>query len=218
MWNQPNDKLPIYTVELPPYWYDDVNGTQGADFRAAQHVIAKQLENSGCVCTSDLIYDYEAKQIHGAQKKQIGQRLAYMALARDYGMEGIAAEAPEFEYIEEVDANSEEQAVIAGTAVDTNPNAKGKVLHLYFKNGDDGFDRLDNIEGFEAQDADGKWHKAIVWASSAWQNVKRQGCYLTLACPEIKEIKGVRYCYRNFIPGKLHNVLGLPVVPFEYKK
>jgi hypothetical protein len=91
-------------------------------------------------------------------------------------------------------------------------------LHLYFKNGDDGFDRLDNIEGFEAQDADGKWHKAIVWASSAWQNVKRQGCYLTLACPEIKEIKGVRYCYRNFIPGKLHNVLGLPVVPFEYKK
>ena len=186
--------------------------------RAAQHTIAKELENSGCVCTSDLIYDYEAKQIHGAQKKQIGQRLAYMALARDYGMEGIAAEAPEFEYMEEVDANSEEKAVIAGTAVEKNPNAKGKVLHLYFKNGDEGFDRLDNIEGFEAQDADGKWHKAIVWASSAWQNVKRQGCYLVLACPEVKEIKGIRYCYRNFIPGKLHNVRGLPVVPFESKK
>ena len=215
MWNQPNDKLPIYTVELPPYWYDDVNGTQGADFRAAQHVIAKELENCGCVCTSDLIYDYEAKQIHGAQKRQIGQRLAYMALARDYGVEGISAEAPEFEYMEEVDANTEEQAVIAGTAVEKNPNAKGKVLHLYFKNGDEGFDRLDNIEGFEAQDADGKWHKAIVWASSAWQNVKRQGCYLTLACPEVKRIKGIRYCYKNFIPGKLHNVKGLPVVPFE---
>ena len=48
MWNQPNDKLPIYTVELPPYWYDDVNGTQGADFRAAQHTIAKELENTCC--------------------------------------------------------------------------------------------------------------------------------------------------------------------------
>lgn len=218
MWNQPNDKLPIYTVELPPYWYDDVNGTQGADFRAAQHVIAKELEYCGCVCTSDLVYDYEAKQIHGAQKRQIGQRLAYMALARDYGVEGISAEAPVFEYMEEVDANTEEQAVIAGTAVGKNPNAKGKVLHLYFKNGDEGFDRLDNIEGFEAQDVDGKWHKAIVWASSAWQNVKRQGCYLTLACPEINDIKGIRYCYKNFIPGKLHNVRGLPVVPFLYTK
>ena len=77
---------------------------------------------------------------------------------------------------------------------------------------------MDNIEGFEAQDADGKWHKAIVWASSAWQNVKRQGCYLTLACPEINDIKGIRYCYKNFIPGKLHNVRGLPVVPFLYTK
>lgn len=218
MWNQPNDKLPMYTVELPPYWYDDVNGTQGADFRAAQHLIAKELENSGCVCTSDLIYDYEAKQIHGTQKLKIGQRLAYMALTRDYGMEGIAAEAPEFEYMEEVDANQEEMTVIAGTAVEKNPNAKGKVLHLYFKNGDEGFDRLDNIEGFEAQDADGKWHDAIVWASSAWQNVKRQGCFLTLACPEVKDIKGVRYCYKNFIPGKLHGVRGLPVVPFQIKK
>lgn len=218
MWNQPNDKLPIYTVELPPYWYDDVNGVQGADFRAVQHEIANQLENSGCVCTSDLIYDYEAKQIHGTQKLKIGQRLAYMALTRDYGMEGLASEAPEFEYLEEVDASKEEMTVIAGSAVEKNPNAKVKVLHLYFKNGDEGFDRLDNIEGFEAQDADGKWHDAVVWASSAWQNVKRQGCFLVLACPEVKDIKGVRYCYKNFIPGKLHGVRGLPVVPFQFKK
>lgn len=219
MWNQPADKLPIYTVELPPYWYDDVHGTQGADFRAVQHQIARELENCGCVCTSDLIYPYEAKQIHGAQKKQIGQRLAYMALVRDYGVEGIAADAPEFEYLEEVDANNEEMTVIVGTAVEKNPNAKGKVLHLYFKNGDEGFDRMDNIDDFEAMDAEGKWHKAIVWASSAWQNVKRQGCYLTLVCPDVKEIKGVRYCYRNFAPGKLHGVRGLPVVPFvTYRK
>ena len=218
MWNQPGDKLPMYTVEMPPYSYGDVNGTWGANFRAVQHQIAKQLENSGCVCTSDLIYPYEPEQVHGSQKQKIGQRLAYMALTRDYGLEGVESEAPEFEYMKEVDASKEDQAVIAGTAVKENPNAKGKIMQLYFSHSSDGFDRLSDIEGFEAQGTDGQWHKAIVWAGSAWQNVERQGCFLKLVCPEAGEIKNVRYCYHNFSIGQLHSVRGLPVVPFTTEK
>lgn len=214
MWNQPEDRLPIYTVELPPYRYGDANGTWAAQFRAAQHKIAKQLENSGCVCTSDLFYEHEIDQIHGAKKREIGQRLAYLALTRDYGVEGLGADAPEFEYMEMLDATDADKAVIAGTAVEQNPAATGKVARLYFSNSTDGFDRMSGIEGFEAQGADGRWHKAIVWSSSAWQNVKRQGCFLMLACPEAGEIKNVRYCYKNFIIGNLHNLRGQPVVPF----
>ncbi|MDY3673383.1 MAG: hypothetical protein SO049_00960 [Prevotella sp.] len=45
--------------------------------------------------------------------------------------------------------------------------------------------------------------------------MKRQGCFLSLACPEAKKITGVRYCYKNFAIGSLHNSRGLPVVPFE---
>ena len=89
MWRQGDDPLPMYTVELPGYSYGDVNGTNAADFRAAQHQIAHELENSGCVSTTDLILPYEAEQIHGCRKKEIGQRLAYMAATRDYGIEGI---------------------------------------------------------------------------------------------------------------------------------
>lgn len=218
MWNQPNDKLPIYTVELPSFRYGNPDGTDAPRFRAAQHEIARQLENSGCVCTSDLMYEHEIDQIHGCKKREIGQRLAYLALARDYGIEGLGAEAPEFEYMEEADASQDDQMIIAGTAVEKNPNATGKVMHLYFTNSTDGFDRMAGIEGFEAQDAEGQWHKAIVWSSSAWKDVKRQGCFLTLACPEAKEIKNVRYCYKNFIIGKLHNSRGLPVVPFSSEK
>ncbi len=212
MWG--NDELPIYTVELPPYWYDDVNGINGPQFRTVQHEIAHKLKNSGCVCTSDLIYDYEPKQIHGTKKKEIGQRLAYMALSRNYGIEGIAADAPEFEYMEAHPASEADLQVIAGTAVTKNANEKGTVYHLYFKNADDGFDRLSDIEDFEAQGTDGKWHPAIVWADSAWKDVKRQGCFLKLVCPEAGEVKNIRYCYKNFVRGKLHNVRGLPVVPF----
>ena len=114
MWNQPEDCLSMYAVELPPYRYGDgIDGTSGADFRAAQHKIRKVLENYGCVCTSDLIYDYETDQIHGSKKHEIGQRLAYMAATRDYGVEGIVAEAPEFEYMEMTEASKDDQTVIA---------------------------------------------------------------------------------------------------------
>lgn len=218
MWNQPGDNLPIYTVELPPYRYGDAQGTWGAELRAAQHTIANTLDHCGCVCTSDLIYEYEIDQIHGAKKKEIGQRLAYLALTRDYGVQGLAAEAPEYEYMEVVDANDGDKVVIAGTAVENNHGKADKVVRMYFTNSNDGFDRMSGIEGFEAQGPDGTWHKAVVWSSSAWQNVKRQGCFLTLICPEVSEIKNIRYCYRNFMIGRLHNLRGLPVVPFTTEK
>lgn len=215
MWRQPGDKLPVYSVEMPPYIYGDgIDGVQGPEFRMAQHAITKTLENSGCVATADLIYDYEGNQVHGCRKKEIGQRLAYMAATRDYGVKGIAAEAPEFEYLTVHEATDDDATVIAGTRVEGHATT-GQVLQLYFSNGEEGFDLLENIPDFEAQGADGQWHKAVVWASSAWQNVERQGGFLKLACPEAGEIKAIRYLYKNFIPAKLHNLRGLPVVPFK---
>ena len=215
MWRQPDDPLPMYTVEIPGYSYGDVNGTNCAEFRVAQHKIAHLLENSGCVSTADLMYPYEAEQIHGTKKLEIGQRLAYMAAARDYGMPGIAAEAPELERMVAVDANPDDIRVIAGTAVAQNANEKGRVMKLYFSNSRDGFDRLSDIEGFEAAGADGKWHKAIVWADSEWSDPAYQGCYLKLVCPEVPEVVNVRYHFNNFSVGGLHNSKGLPVVPFN---
>ncbi len=214
LWRQPGDKLPVYSVEMPPYAYGDgPNGPTGPEFRMAQHRICNVLENSGCVSTNDLIYDYEVNQVHGCKKKEIGQRMAYMAATRDYGVKGIAAEAPEFEYMNVLKASAADNRVIAGTAV-SEPKVDGMVLQMYFSNGEEGFDYSENIQDFEAQDAEGNWHPAVVWASDEWKDVERQGGFLKLACPEIDEIKAVRYLYGNFRKGKLHNLRGLPVVPF----
>ena len=215
LWRQPDDKLPMYTVELPPYWYDNNEGTNGAEIRESQHIIAHQLENSGCVCTNDLVYPWESKQIHGTKKLEIGQRLAWMAAARDYNMPGIAAEAPEFERMVKVEADPNQISVIAGTPVAQNKNAKGQIVKLYFSNARDGFSRLSDIEGFEAAGADGQWHKAIVWADSDWQGpAEENGCHLKLVCPEVADVKNVRYNFHNWAPGSLYNYMGLPIVPF----
>ena len=211
MWDQPGDALPIYTVELPPYRNGDAQGDWAAKFRQTQHIIAHELEACGCICTADLIYDYEIDQIHGTKKKEIGQRLAYMALTRDYGVEGIAAEAPE------IDTNGLEYTTTSDGQQHFKLERHGQTYHLYFTHAEDGFDRLADIEGFEAQGADGQWHKAKVWADSAWQGVKKQGCFLKLECPEAGEVQAIRYAFHNFHPTKLHNMRGLPVVPFEVK-
>lgn len=217
--------LPMYTVELPPYWYDNNDGDWGAKFREAQHSIAHRLVNSGCVCTNDLVYSHEEQQIHGSKKKEIGQRLAYMAAKHNYNvegaLEGLSADAPEFQRIELDVTDPHELSVVAGSAVANSPvlKAKGdgalpKVYRLYFSNAQDGFDRMKDIEGFEVAGSDGKWHPAIVWSSSEWQNTATPGCFLKLCCPEIEDVVYVRYNFKNWAPGRLHNMRGLPVVPF----
>lgn len=216
-WDQPGDKLPVYTVELPPYWYDNAEGDAAALFREAQHTIARVQANSGCVCTNDLVYDHELKQIHGTQKLAIGQRMAYMAAVRDYGMTGLWGEMPQLEAMKVVEANSEDKVVIAGTAVNENPAAKGKVAVLTFTNASDGFDRMTDIEGFEVAGADGVFHKAVAWSAVDW-SVQPSRCCIKVACPEVSDIVNVRYNFKNWAPGKLHNSRGLPIVPFRTDK
>ena len=79
-------------VEITPY--SNHNGT-GAALRKAQHDVAKQVENCGIICTNDLVAPYEAANIHPCDKESVGNRLAYLALNRDYGFTRIACDAPE---------------------------------------------------------------------------------------------------------------------------
>ena len=82
-------EIPFYFVEIAPYHYDDVNGTQGSLLREQQQRAAQLIPNSSLVCINDLVYPYETTQIHPAQKQPVGERLAYTALVRDYGVEGL---------------------------------------------------------------------------------------------------------------------------------
>ena len=82
-------EIPFYFVQIAPYYYDNINGDQGARLREQQLQAAKMIPNSDIVCTADLVYPWESQQIHPSQKRQVGQRLAYVALNHSYGMQII---------------------------------------------------------------------------------------------------------------------------------
>ncbi|MDE6286437.1 MAG: sialate O-acetylesterase, partial [Muribaculaceae bacterium] len=45
--------------------------------------------------------------------------------------------------------------------------------------------------------------------------IDRNRLYLTVSSPEVKDIKSVRYCFKNFAIGRVHDMLGMPIVPFR---
>ena len=155
-------------------------------FHGFFHDAAKIIPNSGIVCTSDLVYPYETEDIHASQKQPIGERLAFLAVAKTYGLKGIACESPEFESLK----------------------IEGEKAILHFINAQDGLTPNRNLEGFEVAGADGKFYPA-----EANENMQSRDIILT--CKNVPQIEQVRYCFKNWAIGKVHNHRGLPLVPFK---
>ena len=84
-------EIPFYFVQIAPWAYDDgdLNAVSSALLREQQWKAAQIIPNSSLVCTNDLVYPYETTQIHPAQKQEVGERLAFTDLNRDYGFETI---------------------------------------------------------------------------------------------------------------------------------
>ena len=81
--------IPFLIVELQPYdYYDGQYGLpdeHGPLLREPQFIASRQIPNAGLVGANDLAYEWERTQIHASQKRQIGERLCFQALALAYG-------------------------------------------------------------------------------------------------------------------------------------
>lgn len=188
-WGRKPCGMPFYTVELTPHWYKDSKGRGAAELRDMQHSLAESIPYSGCVSTNDLMHDYEEENIHGSMKRQIGQRLAFMAAVRTYGVgDSAMADAPQYESMRHRD--------------------DGAVI-LAFRNAANGFSRFYDLPGFEAAGADRVFHPATVRVTKTYNE-------LELRCEAVKgRIEAVRYNYYNWAPGRVWNTRGLPIVPFR---
>ncbi len=186
--------LPFYFVQIAPYWQDaDGNdGVVGAKLREQQLRAAKIIPNSDIVCTNDLVYPYENTQIHPAQKRPIGERLAFIALNRSYGYGNVWCESPQFKEM----------------------TIEGDTCYVRLMNDYGGISRFSGISGFEVAGEDRVFHKAV--AGHFWvprHDPRNETVYVT--SPEVKKPVAVRYCFRNFQLGNLANGAGLPLFPFR---
>ena len=190
LWGQ--RELPFYLVELAPYRYGESNdgnrkgGISGALLREAQFEAARSIPNSGIVCTNDLAYPYEDIQIHPCRKKEVGQRLAWLALNRTYGFGNIDCEGPVFREME----------IIGNEAV------------LRFDNDRNGFSIWHDLEGFEIAGEDRIFHKAEAYVVPGQKCVK-------VSSEAVDRPVAVRYCFRDFCPGNLTGSRNLPAFPFR---
>ncbi len=180
-------ELPFYFVELPGWDYGDPEKDDAAKFRESQHRGAEILPNSGIVCTTDLVYPYEVPDIHARKKKEIGERLAFMAAARTYGINGIPNQYPSYKSVE----------------------LKGDKAVLTFNNATGGLNPNMNLPGFEVAGEDQVFYPAV--ATEDWNYPYT----VTVSSDKVKDIKAVRYCFKNFAIGQLKDMYGLPLIPFR---
>lgn len=190
-----NPGLKLYFVQLAP-WQTSWWGIQLAQAR-----FAEEEKNAGMVVTADV---GNSDDIHPAHKFAVGQRLAALALNRDYGMTSLVADSPVLK-----DIISEE-----GRLIMRFKNAEG----WYIYNPDFGVQH-----GFEIAGADGVWKKArIVNAGDGETNREKSKSSGTVAGRDIiLEADGVdvpskvRYLYSAPWFGTLYSNHGLPLGPFE---
>lgn len=176
---------PFYFVQIAPYKYGNGDSYDSGYFYEAQQKTLDIIPHSGMAVTCDV---GEYGTIHPSNKEAVGHRLAYLALAHDYGQTAIAADAPTYKSMEVND---------------------GKVLVKFNVDGLGLSPMGAQISGFEIAGEDKVFHKAEARLDS-----KDRGAVVVWS-KEVKDPVAVRYCFKNWCKGGLYNNFGIPAAPFR---
>ena len=187
-------EIPFYFVEIAPYAYDgdNLNGLSGALLREQQFRASQIIPNSSLVCTNDLVYPYETTQIHPTQKRQVGERLAFTALSRDYGFETIQYKSSSYK-----DMTIKNDTVFIHTQDNYWCDAPFEQMKGFEIAGEDKVFYPAEARHFW-QPGGGYWDEAIIVTS-----------------PQVKKPVAVRYCFKNFQIGNVKNGGNMPLFPFR---
>lgn len=183
-----NGEFPFYYAQIAPYNYAQlppyrVGGKFNSAFlRDAQRKSLAKISNSAMAVLMDI---GEENMIHPSKKKQGGERLAYLALAKTYGIKGFSATSPLYESLT-IEKNT---AVVKFKDVPNGLTSFSKELSL-----------------FEIAGADKKFYpaKAVIKGSS-----------VNVSSEQVKNPVAVRYAFKDFVIGDLFGNEGLPVSSFR---
>lgn len=175
--------LPFYIVQLAPFGYSDLEGA--SIVREAQQDVADEVDHAGMVTTIDV---GNMKDIHPIRKREVGERLARLALAKAYGFESIAHSGPVYQ-----------RAVREGNRI--------RICFDHTHGGLRADDR--SLFGFEAssQSQPSVFRKA---------NARIEGRTVVVWNDDIQEPASVRYGWGDQIENySLFNGADLPAAPFR---
>jgi sialate O-acetylesterase len=141
------EDLSFYYVQIAPYVYGGVDSTESAYLREAQEK-ALQLPNTGMAVTLDIA---TVMNIHPPFKKEVGERLANFALAKNYGKD-VKFQGPVYKSMK----------------------ADGRTIKVQFDYIENGLTAKDGtLSEFEIAGKNGKYYKAAakivnneVWVTS----------------------------------------------------
>lgn len=173
--------LPFYFVQIAPWnGYDNKNA---AYLREQQSNVAATLKNTGMVVIGDLVNDIS--DIHPSLKRQVGERLANLALKNLYHKDELQPYSPMLKSFK-----------VDGRKIIVTTTALGKLI---CKNNE--------ILHFELVDKAGNLYPAKA-------SILKNGD-ISVTSNKVKEPVGVRYCFSNDAVPNLFDINGLPLAPFR---
>ena len=174
-----NDDFPFYYVQLSSM---ALGRETWGHFRDSQRRMMYDIPNSGMVISSDL---GDSTDVHPREKKQIGERLARLALNQTYGMENITPNGPLFHdfYIED----------------------SSIYLSFDFADGLNSYDG-ESLRSFEVAEYPGLFYPA---------KAEIDGNVVKVFSDKIDNPKYVRYGWSSYSDGNLVNSDGLPASTFS---
>lgn len=171
--------FPFYYVQIAPYDYGEA--THSEKLRESQ-MLTLSVPGTGMAVTLDIGNVYN---IHPGDKKDVGQRLAFWALAKDYHKK-IIYSGPVFKSAK----------ILKDEIVISFDHAEGGLV----------IKEINGNNNFMAAGKDGTFHRA---------EVKISGEKLIVSSPEVKEPLYVRYAWSNTAEATLFNKAGLPASSFR---
>ena len=180
-----NDKMPFFT-QIAPYKYDNPDKSEAGYMMWAQAQTLELIPNSGMACLHDA---GELACIHPANKKVVGDRLAFQALENDYGVKGIDSKTPipvKFEF-------KDGEAIVTFDFCSRGLSPIGT-----------------DLDGFELAGED----KVFYPAKGRLLGGKRNQIKV-YQCPEVPNPVAVRYGMKNWSEATLFNCFGIPATPFR---
>jgi sialate O-acetylesterase len=171
--------FPFYYVQIAPFNY---NGVNSAFLREAQLKSLDEIPNAGMAVTMDIGKEYF---IHPPRKKEVADRLLYIALKKTYGFDRVDDSGPIYKSYEVQDSG----------------------IMLTFTNAENGLYTEGGLMNFEIAGADKVFHQAEA------RIVNQRNVFVK--SPDVDAPVAVRYAWENWVEGTLYDSSLLPASSFR---